>query len=1147
VSAEDRSPKFRYTLDLDVDTRNALSDKKRDEAIQQLETLIPRFDDSNPDKPDLYFQLSELYWEKYRYLYALEESRQEQVWKKYQAATARGEKLPEPGKADHSGSEKYRADTMRQYEAILRDFPRYPRTDEVLFSLAYNLHETGKQSEAVKRYNELIKRFPKSQFVPDAYVQLGDHWFEQNNLAKAKANFEKAFESDVPKIHSYALYKLAWCDYNAGDLELALKKLHDVIDFAEQHGKTMVDLKNEALNDLVVVYVQLNRGQDAIAYFEKKASPERQGRLIGKLAYALADAGHHDSAIKTFRYLLEKDPMRADAPEFQQAVVRSYDKMFQRAQVKTEIRRLAELYSPGSEWWKANEKEQSVLRNAFEVSEEAMRTLVTDYHQEAQKTKQVETYRLARDIYKQYVDAFASSSDPRFVSDYAFNLRFYYAEILWTLEEWTAAAEQYDVVVAFKVPDRETAREVSNEQYRKSAAFNAILAYDKLLKIERGQLAVSNLKDGQKVDEAKKKGGVDKGAKIVKRSAKELEPKELSRIEQRLVSACDAYTQLFPGEKDEIDIRYQAAVIFYDKNQFVDAAKRFGDIILKWPEEKRSQQAADLTMYILDAKEEWFELARLSKQFYENKRLAKPGTDFTKRLAGIVEGAQYKWIDEVVYKKEKNPTKAAQEFLAFAKDFPKSKMADRALTYAMVMFQETRQLDHGVEAGERVLTEHPSSPLEPKVRYTLARMYEQMADFPRSAVMYESFVSSFDKHARQHQEAVARHKAKKSGKKKGADASKAEEPAADEGEDAVAEKLEQEGKLIEEARAWLADAQFNAALWYEGLGQTDKALAAYRQYISRFKDRKDVPEIAFNIGLLYEKDGKWAEAARAFEDFSRGYAKDSRSTGSQHFLARYRVLKARRTMKDTREADRLVDELVRGYAHLSAEEKQDGDVLNAYAHARFLALEPLWKSYTDIRFKQVSTIKRDLNAKKKKLQDIERAYGDIISIGVGEYGIAALVRLGQAYADMAKNITESPDPKGLDEEQLNMYREQLEKLSMPLEDKAVEALEKGLEKAYELAVYNDWTLQAQDQLNKFRPGMYPKVQEVQYRGSEFFVTAPLLKDAMKKAVHADPAPEPAQQPPAPPPAQPAETKEQPATPHAELSPPSAPSTDAGAR
>ena len=50
--------------------------------------------------------------------------------------------------------------------------------------------------------------------------------------------------------------------------------------------------------------------------------------------------------------------------------------------------------------------------------------------------------------------------------------------------------------------------------------------------------------------------------------------------------------------------------------------------------------------------------------------------------------------------------------------------------------------------------------------------------------------------------------------------------------------------LVEEAGAWVADAQFNAGVWWEGAGEPQKAAAAYSAYISRFKDRKDVPQVA---------------------------------------------------------------------------------------------------------------------------------------------------------------------------------------------------------------------------------------------------------------------------------------------------------------
>ncbi len=1107
AAARDKRPHYRYSLDVDRSVLNELADKKRDMAIEQFKVALDRFDEDNPEKPDLHFQLSELYWEKYKYLYAREEEQREAAYRKFEAERARGNaSAVAPPPVDHRQSEEYRVKTLEIYERILGKYPGYGRTDEVLFSLAYNLHETGKGPQAVKRYEELISRFPDSQFVPDAYVQLGDHWFDNNNLAKAKVNFQKAYKSDVPKIHSYALYKLAWCDYNEGDLEGSLKKLQQVVDFAEKHGKEMVDLKNEALSDLVVVYVQLNRADEAVAYFFQKASKARQPKLIAKLAYGLADAGHHEPAIKTFRRMIDEDPMRPEAAEFQQAIVRSYEGLRQRDKVRAEIKRLAELYRPGGVWWKANEKSQAVLRNAFEVAEEAMRTIVTEYHQEAQNTKQVETYRLARDIYKQYVDAFASSEDPALVSDYAFNLRFYYAEILWTLEDWKAAAEQYDRVVAFKVPDRDTAREVSNESYRKTAGYNAILAWDKLLKIERGQLAQSDLKDGQKVDEKKGKGGVGSGTKIYKRSVKDLEEQPLTPVEDGLVHACDAYVALLERtgdkDKDEINVRYQAAVIHYDRNKFVEAASRFGKIIEKWPEERRSQQAADLTMYFLEAKEEWGKLAELSAQFLANKRLVKPGTEFARRVTLVAEGSRYKWIDEVIYKKEKNPSRAAEEFLKLVQDNPKAKIADRALTYAMLMFHELKQLDRGIAAGERLLKEYPGSPLEPKARFTLAGMYEKVAEFARAAQLYESFGSAYDGRAAALAELRRKHKAKPGAKVQAP--AEGSEPAVESSpaeQDPLGAQIDEEQRLLNEAKEWLADAQFNAALWYEGLGQTDKAIAAYRQYVARFQDRKDAPEVQYSLALLYERAGKAAEAARAFEEYERRWS--SKVAPAQAFLARYKRLTVVAAAKDSKETDkaiaRLVDDLIRGYARLPQEAKADDAVLAAYAHARFLAVEPQWKAYTAVKFTRVATIRRDLDVKRKRLAELENAYTAVLAVGAGEWGIPALSRVGLAYSDLAQNIVESPTPKGLDQEQMDMYRGELQNLATPLEDKAIEALEKGLAKAYELGIYNDWTLQAQDKVNQYRPGQYAKIRQVPLQGSESFASAPLQKGSVAPA------------------------------------------------
>jgi hypothetical protein len=96
-----------------------------------------------------------------------------------------------------------------------------------------------------------------------------------------------------------------------------------------------------------------------------------------------------------------------------------------------------------------------------------------------------------------------------------------------------------------------------------------------------------------------------------------------------------------------------------------------------------------------------------------------------------------------------------------------------------------------------------------------------------------------------------------------------------------------------------------------------------------------------------------------------------------------------------------------------------------------------------------------------------------------------------------------------------MYRGELETLALPLEDKATEALEKALEKAYELGVYSQWTLAAQDQVNRFRPGAYAQVRQVDYRPSDSMVRADLARQPDGAEASVAPAPAAPQQPAAP--------------------------------
>ena len=94
-------------------------------------------------------------------------------------------------------------------------YPKYPRLDEVLYFLAENLSKRDRNDpDALKAYRALIERFPKSRFIPDAWMAVGEYWFDKStgkdraaNLKKALGAYRKAAEYQESSVYGYALYK----------------------------------------------------------------------------------------------------------------------------------------------------------------------------------------------------------------------------------------------------------------------------------------------------------------------------------------------------------------------------------------------------------------------------------------------------------------------------------------------------------------------------------------------------------------------------------------------------------------------------------------------------------------------------------------------------------------------------------------------------------------------------------------------------------------------------------------------------------------------------------------------------------------------------------------------------------------------------
>ena len=1006
-------------------TRDAKADQLRDQQIESIKKILPKLQDSSASKADLYFQLAELWWEKSRYVAIQEAKVYDDTYAKWlQEVDKKGQKGagPEP-KMITAKSDTFRREALVNYRVILEKYPTYPRKDEVLFVVSYNLYESGQKNDALANYNTLIKQFPNSKFVPDSYVQMGEHYFNSNDLTRARAAYEAAAKFKQPKIYAFALYKLAWCDYNAQDYTAAIEKFKSVITYSEQQAaiggaRDRVQLRGEALRDVVLAYAQVDAIDSAIAYLKEKGK-DKSLDYINKLAGTYFESGKFDQAIRVYKLIENENPTNVRAPAWQQKVLISYDKLNKRDKVVSEMKILVDNFGPKSPWAVANANEKGALQEATELAESAMRELVQDYHQEATKTKSVATYKLARDIYKQYLDTFSAE-------EAAYSMRFYYAEILYALEQWPEAAAQYEQVVALD----------NKGQYAQRAAYDDILALEKQVAIEKGLAKKTELSDATKIDEKRAKGQVEqkrsiREEKITKDTAEEpIPPTEL-----KLIAACEKYLEVSPKAKDEIVIRYKEAFSYYDHRHYVEAAKRFGEIILRWPTDTWSQKAAELSMNILEVKEQWQPLFELAQKFREDKRIAPPNGEFNKRLAKIAEGARFKYIMDI-YETQKNYELAAKEFKEFVSAYPKSEHATIALNNGILIAEKADQLDLVISTAGQLVHDYAKADvniMKPAMR-SLAVAYERAARYPEAISAYLAY----------------------------------------------ADKYPTDEKT--------PDMVFNAALWKEGLGDDPGAIALYQRYIKAYPTRTDIPRVAFSLGLILQRQKEWRKVADYWANYQRDYAKTA--TPGQLFLARYNESQAIHELrKDDPNLAVIYAELVRRFGALPESERL-APVVDAAAHARFALLEPAFNEFIAIHFNYTKQgdLVYVLKVKNTKMAKLTEAYTDVIKFGSPLYSEAALCRLGEAYANFNRKLLDAPMPRGLTPDQEDLYRTTLENQALPLEDKAVDAFEKAVATSSRTGVYSDWTLRSQDQLKSFKPDAYGDVKKPQPVGSEALVS-----------------------------------------------------------
>ena len=633
--------------------------KKVDLSIENTKVLIDR-SRSKPYMPELYMRLAELYIEKSRIVYFIRKGK------------TKGKKESSLDKFEY---EMLKNRSIEIYQRILDHYPDFADRDKVYFFMAHEYRELDNIDEMVKSYRTLIKEYPKSGYIPEAYLLLGDYFFGKQDLESSTKHYEKVLEYPGSPAVTIARYKLAWCFINAVDFEKAIKLFEKAVQGHVQNKELdvdtyqHVDVRLESLIDMAYCYPEYYKKstpEEALKYFEKYSwSRQSYSVVLEKLAYRYFVKKNWEMASAVYRKLcdIRQDPEKL--LEYCRNIFECVQAMgkYENADEDVGIIVKALKREKYSIYIDDQQKEKDIKN--FEAY---ARELVTHLHDKARKTKSGEAFRVAGAAYKNYLEFFTGSSAKA-------DMQNNYAEVLFSSGQFLDAGKQYEKIVNSLA---------LYPKAKKDKLYSAVISYYNALK-----------------------------------KKEDLNYYDVTYARQGMRAAGTEYASLYPDSPVTPDVLFNVAWVAYDAGMNDRAIEEFTKFIEKYPGGESAKAAVHLVLDIYNMDEDYKDLADYGKKVLKNPGITDSA--FKKEIAGIVRNADSKIVSTMTLAANENWDQGKKELLSMAEEKSSTGMGEQALNALIISAVDKGDYETLFTAGDSLMKEFPDSD---QVSNTMSRMID---------------------------------------------------------------------------------------------------------------------------------------------------------------------------------------------------------------------------------------------------------------------------------------------------------------------------------------------------------------------------------------------------------------------------------------
>ncbi len=672
---------------------------KVDASIDATKELLSKSKDS-PLLPDVMLRLAELYVEKSRLLY-------------YKAVEERGTKSG--GEAIAAPDSKYFKElAIEQYKKILKEFPAYPQNDKIRFFLGHEYQELAMPQEMLREYTRLTTDYPDSPLVPEAFLILGNFYFEKRDFETSQRQYEEVVKRNDAGLAALARYKLGWIEMNRTEHKKALAHFEAAARAADafamkstnaslQQRQKLKNVRREALTDSVQPFTEVRKPEEAVAFYGELADTRNlYSAILEKLGNRYYVQQNWAPSAKIYRTLVTLTHDVERAYEFGQRFFECSTKAVAEAEKKPnapsreklyavhfdsdDARSLTETMVRFSSSWRIPKKDRDAGVKEYELYVRDISTklqLASEKEPDSNRKK-----ALAWEASKAYAAYLSFFKDPAQRNAMEEN----YAEALAVAGKHWESARQYEKIAR---NDKKNEKELVHDALAEFHLANA--DKERMTRFRRVQAR-----------EGEKKLG-------------------------------EYYAQVYPDGKDVASVEFNVARSYYEEGNYKVAVDLFRQYIDEHPGAKESYASANLMLDSYAQMEDFAKLSENAKKLSGDPKLPDP--KFRSQFAEIAKQADFRRVGTLLAEGDSDED-PAEKLARLAESSAGSELGEKALYTLFVTNRDRGESEKIFDAGERFLARYPTSEFSGEVLGSIAKLAIESADFSRAAAYYERFAKA---------------------------------------------------------------------------------------------------------------------------------------------------------------------------------------------------------------------------------------------------------------------------------------------------------------------------------------------------------------------------------------------------------------------